>query len=251
MKKLFVITVLLFVVFLMAAHTVSAKPKFTTGPKAGINIMSYAGEYANKLPSVPDTDPGYIPGGYIGWMISADMNEYLTIRLEPGYAQRGGDWELTEQIDDTTHMNTNQYIRLEYFAIPLVAQVTLPEKKFRPFFCAGVSIAFNTGSSTQFESEVVTRGRNIAHFLKYWSEIYNPKKTIFEGMIGIGLETSWRSKKISLEGRYIFSFGKVFDDVENPDDLQEGDIAFLQGYLDGADLKHSVFSIMIGVSFPI
>ena len=70
-------------------------------------------------------------------------------------------------------------------------------------------------------------------------------------MIGIGLETSWRSKKISLEGRYIFSFGKVFNDVENLDNLQEGDVAIVQADGTGASLKHSLFSIMLGLSFPI
>ena len=169
MKRTSVTAIILIAVIVAATTTACAGPKFTTGPKFGVNIMTFAGKDAKDDYLFPYTDKGYIPGGYIGWMISADINEYLTIRIEPGYSQRGGDWEQNYNYFDTTG-TVNEYIRLEYFAIPLVAQVTLPEKKFRPFACGGLSIAFNTGSSLKVEDEAYYNGQKVNYYEFYSDE---------------------------------------------------------------------------------
>ncbi len=250
MKKSLTITVLLLAVFLLAASTAGAKLKFTTGPKFGINILSFAGKDADLKEFYPDADLGYIAGGFIGWVISAELNEYLTIQIEPGYTQRGADWEQDYTIADTTGTES-QYVRLNYFKIPLIAKLTLPEKKIRPFLCAGMDIAFNSSSSSQIEDIAYANDNKVRHNSIYFDEIYNPKGTIFDVIFGIGLETTWRAKKISLEGRYIFNFGTVFDDVENPNAVASRDIAFIEDSGAGLEIRHSLFSILIGVSFPL
>lgn len=251
MKRLLIVTVLVLAVLVTTAVRVSAKPKFTTGPKFGVNILSFTGKDAGNPELYPDTDLGYIGGGCIGWVISAELNDYLTIQIEPGYTQRGADWEQHYIIADTTGIST-QYVRLNYYRIPFLAKLTLPRKKIRPFACAGVGIAFNASSSSQVEDMAYFNDIKVKHYSIYFDEVYNPKGTIYDGVIGLGFETTWRSKKISLEGRYTFSFGKVFDDIGNPDVLKEHDVAFIRDEAGtGSEFRHSLFSILLGISFPL
>jgi hypothetical protein len=195
---------------------------------------------------------GYITRGSGGGFITFKFSEKFALQAEVLYAQKGGNWEYTETVADTTWTYRVE-MGLEYVEISLLAKFMMPTSgKIQPYFMVGPAVGINANSEAKFRTIIDTLGTKIFDLGdQYYSNIFNAKSTVFEGIVGGGLGIRMGSNMFILEGRYTLSFDKPFDDLESPSSLTDDDAFFVNDEGKGSDMKHSVFSILIGFSFGL
>jgi hypothetical protein len=225
-----------------------ADTKFDIGLKAGLNFATMKGSDAK----IDGEGPGAIVRGSGGGYASLRFSDNLAIQAEIYYNQKGAEWEYSTTSNDTT-WNYRVNLGLEYLEISVLTRFTVPTSgKFQPFMFAGPAIAINANSEAKYRTTAHRGGVKIMDMGDdYYSNIYNAKGTLIEAVLGGGLEMKLGSNKLSIEGRYTFSFGKAFDDIDDVSGITGNDAVVVLPSGKGPEMKHGVFSVLIGLSFPL
>ncbi len=229
-----------------------AEIKIELGPKGGLNFATMTGDLADTSAMGDGPEASYLVRGAGGVFVSIILTDSWSIQPEFLYSQKAGKWEevYTEGYFTAT---ATQEIEVEYIEIPVLAKFTFPQSgKFKPFLCAGPALAFSTASSVKIVNTVDSSGTRVYYFDDYFSNIHNAKSLIFEGCVGIGLNWQLGSNRLTLEGRYTRSLGRIFDDVDDFGAIPEDDAAvadYPSG--EGSKLNHSVFTFIIGYGFSL
>lgn len=143
-------------------------------------------------------------GGIIGW----EPNAWFSVRVEPGWTQKGAD------VDDFTFGDLPSAIRLDYFEIPVLARFKrcMPaDSRGGLFGVVGPSFAINT------KARLTAAGgdENIAEFVR---------GTDFGLAVGVGWDVAAEAGVVSFEARYVHGFNDCFEATAPRQDIT-GDLS--------------------------
>ena len=130
-------------------------------------------------------------GGVFGW----EFNECFSLRLEPGWTQKGSD------IDEFNVGDLPSAIQLDYFEIPLLVRFKhhmSEDSPGGPFAVLGPSLAINTKARLT----VVGGDENITEHVS---------DTDFGLALGAGWDVGAEKGVVSFELRYVHGFNNVFE----------------------------------------
>ncbi len=250
MKRTAVISIILISAFVLITPCFAQGLKLEVGPKVGINLASFKGADADQLESFQGKGPGIIGGVASGINAKLKFAGGINIQVEVIYSMKGGEWEFSEAWYDTATSTRTQLIRMNYIEIPVLLNYELPLKgNLIPYLYAGPAVAFNVSNEAKFEMEAVMDGKKVFYQDWYEDNIYNAKGTIYEAIVGVGLNIKLGKNSLALEARYKHGFGTVFDDVPDPDIIPDDSAAFIQMNGEGIELEHKIFTFSIGYNF--
>lgn len=130
-------------------------------------------------------------GAVFGW----EMNPWFSLRVEPGWTQKGSD------VEEFTTGDLPSAIRLDYFEIPVLARFkrcTSADSQGGLFAVVGPSLAINTKARLT----VVGGDENIAEHVS---------GTDFGLAVGAGWDVAAEKGIVSFEARYVHGFNDVFE----------------------------------------
>ena len=130
-------------------------------------------------------------GGVIGW----EPNAWFSLRVEPGWTQKGAD------VDNFTSGDLPSAIRLDYFEIPVLARFKrcMPaDSRGGLFAVVGPSVAINT----QARLTVAGGDENIAAHVR---------DADFGLALGVGWDLAAETGVVSFEARYVHGFSDCFE----------------------------------------
>lgn len=133
------------------------------------------------------------------------MGKNVGLQLELNYAQQG--WKERYETEDGKPLNQYKYSRLlNYLQMPFYTRVRFGDKKVKFFFFGGPQIGYMIGESTRENLNGESPGReNTQHGLAVQKK--------FEWGIsgGVGIEIRTGIGYFTLEGRYLYSLGDIYN----------------------------------------
>jgi opacity protein-like surface antigen len=248
MRSFLTIAAAAILTLLISLPTATAQTPMELGAKVGLNFASVTGSDSKLEGQGPDM----IVRGSGGLFLNLGLSRSFSVQAEIYYNQKGADWEYAESSNDTT-WSYKLNIGLEYVEFAVLAKYSIPTSgKMSPFLYGGPAVAINAASEAKIDVEMDTSGTLVyAPGPDYFSNIHNAKSTIFEILLGGGVDIALGNNTLSIEGRYTFSLDKAFDDPEDLTGMTDDDALILSPSGQAADMKHSVISVLIGFSLPI
>ena len=145
------------------------------------------------------------PGPTFGLTGRMTMGKNVGLQVELNYAQQG--WKERYEDEDGKPIDTYQYSRqLNYIQFPFYTRVQFNDKNVKGFILVGPQIGYMLGEATRENLHGATPGReNIQHGM--------PVEQKFEWGIsgGLGIEMRSGIGCFTLEGRYLFSLGDIYN----------------------------------------
>ena len=175
------------------AQIIITKPyEFSAGLSAGTTFSS-----VTFSPKVPQTNLMGMTFGLTGRMT---MAKYVGLQAELNFVQQGWKEKYDEwpELSYTRHMN--------YLQLPFYTHIQFGGDKVKGFINAGPQIGYLIGESTKDELNGETPGNvNEQHSL------YAEKKFEWGISGGAGIEIHTGIGYFILEGRYLYSFGDIYN----------------------------------------
>jgi hypothetical protein len=186
------------ILFLLTTSVVNAqiiitKPyEFSAGLSAGTTFSS-----VTFSPKVPQTNLMGMTFGLTGRMT---MAKYVGLQAELNFVQQG--WK--EKYDEWPELSYTR--RMSYLQIPFYTHIQFGDDNVKGFINAGPQIGYLIGESTKDELNGETPGNvNEQHIL------YAEKKFEWGISGGAGIEIHTGIGYFILEGRYLYSFGDIYN----------------------------------------
>lgn len=177
----------MFVLALSGVADPAGAATLVAGARGGWTLTDLAGGNDDAAKSRQSA----VLGAVFGW----EANEWFSVRVEPGWTQKGAD------VDDFTFGDFPSAIRLDYFEIPLLARFKrcMPaDSRGGLFAVVGPSLAINT----QARLTVAGGDENIAEHVS---------DTDFGLAVGVGWDLPAERGIVSFEARYVHGFNDCFE----------------------------------------
>ena len=218
-------------IFLFAIAIVfgyNAMAQFSYGPKVGLNLASQTGEDVknNKM----------LMGFNVGALGNYAFGDIFSAQLEVLYDTKGAKYEKTDEIGNTTSINTN----LNYISIPIMAKATFGEDiKF--FGEVGPNIGMLAGAKIDGESEWTVGNETFTYKDNF-------KGTDIGLIFGAGTLLAAGNMKLMIDLRYNMSLGTIREEmkVATGFDPITGQITY---EIKTPDVANNVISINIALLF--
>lgn len=239
-------------ILITAPTSAVSETRIAIGPKFGLNFATMTGDSFDTLAADLKPDAGYSVRGMFGAFATIELSDYWAIRPEFLYCQTAGEWKWVSKSGIATSTLT-KLIEVEYVEIPVLAKFTIPQSgRFQPFFYGGPAVAFHAASSDKATFVIDTSGVTISYDDHYADHIYNAKSTVWEVILGAGIEWKLGEHRMILEGRYRRNMTPLFEDVDDFNAVPEDD-AWEAQYPSGKalELNNSIFSVVIAFAFAI
>jgi len=245
MKKLLVITIIIFVVaFTLSSASVYAQG-LSVGMKAGMNIATLYGDGVDIL--LGDLDRKIKTGVSFGVFITYNINDIFAIQPELLYTMKGIKaegkfYESDPFYDEYYYFKVKETVSLNYLEFPVLAKISIPTgESVKPNIFFGPALAIKT--SAKISANIEEMGFSDSASL----DISDGIKSIDFGLVfGAGMDVDLGSAKLTVDGRYTLGLISVDDSLA--DSLG---FTMVDDSLADLDMKNSVISIMIGYAFPI
>ena len=196
MKKLTVILIAVFTVFIFTSHTY-AQGRASIGLKAGVNVANFYGEDAASS----EMTFGFAGGGYIEMPVGGR----ISIRPEVLYSARGG--KMRHSFAGT---DLKTKFDMNYLDVPVLAVMTFMDT-YQVF--AGPMWGFFLEGEANSDSELFGEGESDIDS----DEVNSPQTGL---MVGAGI----RFGSFNLEARYMLGLSQTFENDEQilDSDLKSG-----------------------------
>lgn len=229
----------------------TAQTSITIGPRAGLNFAMMTGDYLDTIATGASFGKDVLVRGAAGLFGQFGWSPRWAIRAEVLYSQQGGQWSASQTVGDIK-TEVTQTLEIEYVAIPVLLRYAIPgNRSVVPNLYAGPAVAIRTASSAKFKAVADSVGKTLAHMDDWFDEIVNARSTIFEVVLGAGVDIKVGRNWLSLEARYTRSLGGVFDDVADPASVPADKAAVIEPDGTAIKLDHSFFSVLIGYGFSL
>ena len=192
--KLKLYTILL---FLLTALVVKAQIIITTPYEFSVGVSG--GTTFSSVTFSPKVTQGMLLGTTFGVTGRMTMGKSVGLQIELNYSQQG--W--TEKYDERPELKYSR--RIDYLQFPLFTHIQFGGDKVKGFVNLGPQIGYYMGESTTDKLNGEKPGReNSQHDM--------PVEKKFEWGVGggAGIEVNAGIGYITLEGRYIYSFGDIY-----------------------------------------
>ena len=193
MKLIHAIIILLLTASVANAQIIITTPyEFSAGLSAGTTFSS-----VTFSPKVPQNK---LMGTTFGLTGRMTMAKYVGLQAELNFVQQG--WK--EKYDEWPELSYTR--RMNYLQLPFYTHVQFGGDNVKGFINAGPQIGYLIGESTKDELKGETPGNiNEQHTL------YAEKKFEWGISGGVGLEVHTGIGYFILEGRYLYSFGDIYN----------------------------------------
>ena len=191
--KLYVIILFFLAPSIVKAQIVITEPyEFSVGVSGGTTFSSVT--FSPKVPQ------GNLLGATLGVTGRMTMGDYVGLQIEFNYSQQG--WK--EEYEEYPELMYSR--RIDYLQIPFFTRVQFGGDKVKGFINAGPQIGYAIGESTKNKLNGENPGRVNAQYDM-------PVEKKFEWGIGGGAGIEIRSGigYFTLEGRYLYSFGDIYN----------------------------------------
>jgi hypothetical protein len=188
---------------------------FGISPAAAHSVGFLGGMDLATLSVDPDDGVDYSnrSGLAIGGVFDLTLDENVSIKFEPMFAQKGSDIEI---------LGADGTIKLDYFALPALFKFAFGQGSTRPYLMAGPEIDFKLNAEVEDES---------GNELDIDDSV---KGTDFGAGLGGGVDfAAGGGKTFFAEGRYTTGF----TDINDTDS--------------GEEIKTRAFQILGGITFPL
>lgn len=241
----------LLLILITASSSAVGETRIAIGPKFGLNIATMTGDAFDSLAADLKPDAGYNVRGMGGIFATIGLTDYLAIRPELLYCQTIGEWKWVSKSGIVTSTITRM-IEIEYVEIPVLAKFTIPQTgRFQPFFYGGPAVAFHAASSDKATFVADTSGVTVYYDDYYDDHIYNARSTVWEVILGAGIEWKLGEYRLILEGRYRRNITPLFDDVGDFSAVPKDDGLVTDPSGKALKLNNSIFSVIIAFAFDI
>jgi hypothetical protein len=152
-----------------------------------------------------------------GGVLDYDLNEFITLHLEPMYLQKGakGDWDIFELES-----------KLAYIEIPVMLKYAFGTSEIKPYVIAGPTIGYLLSG----------KGKVSGGGYSEEEDIKDETKSLDFGIgFGAGVSVAMSNNSIFLEARYALGLTNINDDPDDPD----------------TDVKTKGIQIFAGITFPL
>lgn len=168
----------------------------------------------------------------VGGFIGINLNEFLSIQLEPLFMQKGGLY--------TEPSTPDMQIKSNHIDVPLILKAGIGEK-IQPYILGGVYLSFVLDASLETE----LAGLSLVGDL---TEILN--RTEFGALIGVGISMPVWYGLLLIEGRYALGLSNLNKGGEL--NLKSGNLVVAGIQTDPEDeIKTKGIQIMLGYQLPI
>jgi hypothetical protein len=226
MRRLAVMLALIAAVTSAVTPNVSAQTDWSFGAKGGVTVATLHGNVSgwltlqdvDVLADLKDSRTGFVGGVFM----NIGMTPLFSVQVEALYIQKGGTGKGAFTSDNTTFVDADLTVELDYIEFPAVAMVSFPAGPMEVSGYGGVSVAFNTNAKLIVEVGGSERSFDIGAIVK---------ATEFNGMFGLGLSFGVGAVSLIADGRYEYSLSAISDVTAD-------------------DVKNGVASIVLGVTIP-
>ncbi len=228
MKKLFVVSLMLFALMLVYSSAVaeSELSAVSKGVKIGVGFGKWTGSDAKLDDGFGNIiDPTYRSGLTFGAFITIPVNTSVSIQPELLYVVKGTKYE--EGGESAT-------FKIDYIEIPVLIKYSFSTSgNIKPNIFFGP--ALNIKASSKLKVEFLGESAEV--------DLENIKGTELSFQFGGGFDFVTDSKTFIIDFRYDLGLSKIPGTEEG---FVSADAAGLE---DGLDLKNSAFSVMFGIVF--
>ncbi len=216
--------------------------KHTRGVRFGLNLASMYGTARDSVETAPSLAPT------LGAFVVFPIHEQLEIQTELLLTVKGVKQDFTSSFfGGTVTFSETGY--LLYAELPVLFKVPFPAKgAHRTSVFAGPFGAFNLWSRTSGEYDV--SGSSILPDGSFGGSIGNVRRIDFGLIAGIDHRFNWGEKTCILDFRYTHGLRQVFSDIEDGEEVSEGDIPYVYAYSDRAkEFKNASLTLSLSILF--
>lgn len=217
-------------VFILTFSEQVLAQKVYAGVLGGLNFADLSIDFADMTHTGSEVSSRTLFG--IGGLIGINLNEFLSIQLEPLFVQKGGLY-MEPSIPDM-QLTSNQ------IDVPLIFKAGIDEK-IQPYLLGGVYLSFVLDASLETELANLSLEGDL-------TEILN--RTEFGALIGAGVSIPVWYGSLLIEGRYTWGLTNLNKGGEM--NLKSGSLVVAGIQTDPDDeIKTMGIQIMLGYQLPI
>jgi len=233
--------VLVFLVLLLLAATVSAESQVKFGIKAGATMANMSGDGWDQLAAMDTVsiDKKSLMGMAAGLFVELPLGTSgVSLQPEILYVTKGTKGEVTDDGDSYTMKLKNSYIEVP----ALIKYNFTTAGSAAPFMFVGPVAAFNIASKAQFQDPPAD-DPDLSD-----EDIENAKSLDFGLTIGGGLGLAVGPGKLTFDLRYTVGLTNAFDDIgAGEDDVDKAYVIDADGK--ALDFKNNDIRLMVGFQF--